>query len=124
MFGLQPPRHISTLPFASDGIQDGVRQPNYSITSSARASSIGGTSMPSALAGRWWHRAIESEVRQETLAAGIAQSNLSKLHQIGLAPCCVLVDAFQMGRVPPADEIEFGGPARRSAADKTDGLDE
>jgi len=56
-------------------------------------------------------RRIKREFGQKPFAARIGRRDLSKLDEIILPDGSILVDAFQMRRIPAADEVEFGGPA-------------
>src|SRR5215831_11917686 len=58
-------------------------------------------------------RRVEREFGQKSFAARVAGRDLRKLYEVALADGGILVDALEMRGVPAADEIEFGGPARR-----------
>src|SRR6516162_9769053 len=67
-------------------------------------------------------RRVESEFGQKSFAARVAGRDLRKLYEVALADGGILVDALKMRRVPAADEIEFGGPARRLPVHKLYGV--
>src|SRR5262249_35117221 len=58
-------------------------------------------------------RRVEREFGQKSFAARVAGRDLRQLYEVALADGGILVDALEMRRVPAADEIKFGGPARR-----------
>src|SRR5262245_61105777 len=58
-------------------------------------------------------RRVEGKFGQKSFAARVAGRDLRKLYEVALADGSILVDALEMWRVPAADKIEFGGPARR-----------
>src|SRR5215831_8024979 len=58
-------------------------------------------------------RRVEGKFGQKSFAARVAGRDLRKLYQVALADGGILVDALKMRGIPAADEIEFGGPARR-----------
>ena len=58
-------------------------------------------------------RRVEREFGQKSFAARVAGRDLRKLYEVVLADGGILVNALEMRRVPAADEIKFGGPARR-----------
>jgi UvrD/REP helicase N-terminal domain len=62
------------------------------------------------------------EFGQKSFATRVAGRNLRKLYEVALADGGILVDALEMRRVPAADEIEFGGPARRLPVHKLYGV--
>src|SRR6516225_5791441 len=66
-------------------------------------------------------RRVEREFGQKSFAARGAGRDLRKLYEVALADGGILVDALKMRRVPAADEIEFGGPARRLPVHKAYG---
>src|SRR6516162_7296949 len=66
-------------------------------------------------------RRVESEFGQKSFAARVAGRDLRKLYEVALADGGILVDALELRRVPAADEIEFGGPARRLPVHKAYG---
>src|SRR5947209_6623237 len=61
---------------------------------------------------------VEREFGQKSFAARVAGRDLPKLYEVALADGGILVDALKMRRVPAADEIEFGRPARRLPVDQ------
>src|SRR5262249_56158434 len=67
-------------------------------------------------------RRVEREFGQKSFAARVAGRDLRQLYEVALADGGILVDALEMRRVPPADEIEFGGPARRLPVHKLYGV--
>ena len=67
-------------------------------------------------------RRVEREFGQKSVAARVAGRDLRKLYEVALADGGILVDALEMRRVPAADEIEFGGPARRLPVHKLYGV--
>src|SRR5215469_16907166 len=58
-------------------------------------------------------RRVERKFGQKSFTARVAGRDLPKLYEVALPDGGILVDALEMRRVPAADEIEFGGPARR-----------
>ena len=58
-------------------------------------------------------RRVEGKFGQKSFAARVAGRDLRKLYEVALADGGILVNALEMRRVPAADEIKFGGPARR-----------
>src|SRR3989442_559748 len=67
-------------------------------------------------------RRVEREFSQKSLAAGVAGRDLPKLYEVALADGGILVDALKMRRVPAADEIKLGRPARRLPVHKLYGV--
>src|SRR5262249_39185241 len=67
-------------------------------------------------------RRVEGKFGQKSFAARVAGRDLRKLYEVALADGGILVDALEMRRVPAADEIEFGGPARRLPVHKLYGV--
>src|SRR4029453_19043830 len=58
-------------------------------------------------------RRVEREFGQKSFAARVAGRDLPKLYEVAFADGAIFMDALKMRHVPAADEIEFGGPARR-----------
>src|SRR5215831_175060 len=67
-------------------------------------------------------RRVEGKFGQKSFAARVAGRDLRKLYQVALADGGILVDALKMRGIPAADEIEFGGPARRLPVHKLYGV--
>src|SRR5262249_48522678 len=67
-------------------------------------------------------RRVEREFGQKSFAARVAGRDLRQLYEVALADGGILVDALEMRGVPAADEIEFGGPARRLPVHKLYGV--
>src|SRR5215831_2540285 len=67
-------------------------------------------------------RRVEGKFGQKSFAARVAGRDLRKLYEVALADGGILVDALEMRRVPAADEIKFGGPARRLPVHKLYGV--